>query len=140
MQRFQDEPSRPDKTLLIVDDEEFVLSALSRVFRRDGYTVVSAMGPLRALDLLNEHDPQVIISDQSMAGMTGTELCGLVRDTRPNTRRVLLSAYIDQHSVEHAVRCGAVSQVLSKPWNNSHLREVVRAAFDQNPGYQPAGM
>lgn len=134
MQRVLSEPSRPNRTLLIVDDEEFVLSALSRVFRRDGYTVVSATGPLRALDLLIEHDPQVMISDQSMADMTGTELCTLVRDTRPQTRRVLLSAHIDQHSAEHALSCGAVSQVLSKPWNDSQLREIVRAAFNQNSG------
>ncbi len=129
MQRIQDESCRADKILLIVDDEEFVLSALSRLFRRDGYTVVSAIGPHQALELLHEHNPQVIISDQLMPDMTGTELCSLVRDTMPTTYRMLLSGYIDQQAAETALHCGAVSLVLSKPWDDVQLRQIVREAF-----------
>ena len=76
--------------------------------------------------------PRLDLSDQLMPDMTGTELCALVRDAMPQTHRMLLSGYIDQQAAEHALQCGAVSQVLSKPWDDSHLREIVRAAFDDD--------
>jgi len=116
-------------TLLLVDDEENILNALIRMLRRDGYRILTATGAEGALDILGRHDVQVVISDQRMPGISGTELLSRVKDMYPNTVRMVLSGYTDLAAVTAAINQGAIYKFLTKPWNDEELRLQIRDAF-----------
>lgn len=117
-------------TLLLVDDEENILRALTRVLRRDGYRILTACCAQDGLRLLaQEPEVAVVISDQRMPGMTGAEFLGLVKDRHPATVRIMLSGYTDLRSVTDAVNEGAIYKFLTKPWDDDALRATVREAF-----------
>lgn len=122
-----DEPGQ--RTLLIVDDEPGIVSALKRSMRRDGYRILVAADGTRALELLAEHDVQVIISDQRMPGMSGNEFFGRVKELHPDTMRIMLSGYTEVRTVTEAVNLGAIHKFVAKPWDDDELREHVREAF-----------
>jgi len=83
--------THPDRTLLLLDDEENVLRSLVRLFRRDGYRILAAGNVRDAFDLLATNDVQVILSDQRMSDMSGTEFLGRVKMLYPDTVRLVLS-------------------------------------------------
>ncbi len=117
------------RSVLVVDDEQSICKALSRLLRRDGYEVLTANSGEQALDLLAMHNVQVVISDQRMPGMTGTELLDKVKNLYPNTIRVVLSGYTDLNVITEAVNRGAVFRFLTKPWDDNELRDQIRNAF-----------
>ncbi len=117
------------RTLLLVDDEENILRALTRVFRRDGYVLLTAPSGAAGLDLLAQHAVGVVISDQRMPAMTGVEFLSRVRVQYPDTRRIVLSGYTELKSVTDAINQGAVYKFLTKPWEDDLLRKNVEEAF-----------
>jgi DNA-binding NtrC family response regulator len=117
------------QTLLVVDDETSILSAMSRVFRHEHYRVLVAQTAAEAFDLLARNTVQVIISDQRMATMSGTEFFARVRQLYPDTLRIILTGYTELEAVMDAVNRGAVYKFLTKPWEDDQLREHVREAF-----------
>jgi diguanylate cyclase (GGDEF)-like protein len=119
----------PERTLLLVDDEENVLRSLVRLFRRDGYQILTAGSVREAFDLLASRRVQVIVSDQRMADMNGTEFLTRVRDLYPDTIRMVLSGYTDLATITEAINRGAIYRFLTKPWNDDELREHIRDAF-----------
>ena len=118
-----------DRTLLLLDDEENVLRSLVRLFRRDGYRILAAGNVRDAFDLLAVNDVQVILSDQRMGDMSGTEFLGRVKMLYPETIRLVLSGYTDLTTVTDAINRGAIYRFLTKPWNDDELREHIRQAF-----------
>ncbi len=133
--------TRPDRTLLLLDDEENVLRSLVRLFRRDGYRILAAGNVRDAFDLLAINDVQVILSDQRMSDMSGTEFLGRVKMLYPDTIRLVLSGYTDLNTVTDAINRGAIYRFLTKPWNDDELREHIRQAFrthDEKQGVSPA--
>ncbi|MBT9553159.1 MAG: response regulator [Hydrogenophaga sp.] len=123
--------TRP-RTLLLVDDEAAILSSLRRLFRRDGYHVLSATSGAEALGLLALQPVDVILSDQRMPGMTGIEFMREARRRHPHTVRITLSGYTDLESIIEAVNEGAVYKFLTKPWDDDLLRTHVAQAFEQS--------
>ncbi|HEY4559413.1 MAG TPA: EAL domain-containing protein [Lysobacter sp.] len=121
--------TRPERTLLLLDDEENVLRSLVRLFRRDGYQILTANSVREAFDLLASNRVQVIVSDQRMPDMSGTEFLGRVRDLYPDTVRMVLSGYTDLATITDAINHGAIYRFLTKPWDDDELREHIRAAF-----------
>ncbi|MBV8659338.1 MAG: response regulator [Burkholderiales bacterium] len=119
-----------DRVLLLVDDEANILSALSRLFRRDGYRILTATSGAEGLEQLKQHNVGVIISDQRMPGMTGTEFLSVAKQIQPNSVRIVLSGYTELNSVTDAINKGAVFRFLTKPWEDDSLREQVAAAFE----------
>lgn len=127
---FQDNASmQPSRTLLLLDDEENVLRSLARLLRRDGYHLLAAGNVSEAFDLLARHDVQVVLSDQRMPDMSGTEFLARVRDLYPDTVRLALSGYTDLETINQAISQDAAYRFLLKPWDDAELREHVRAAF-----------
>ncbi|MYM91980.1 EAL domain-containing protein, partial [Rugamonas sp. FT82W] len=118
-----------ERTLLIVDDEPHVLSALQRLLRPDGYRVLAADGAAQALALLARHPVHLILCDQHMAEMRGTELLDQVQRMYPDTFRIILSGHTDLGEVVEAIHRGALYRFYTKPWDNRTLRENIRAAF-----------
>ena len=72
---------------------------------------------------------QVILSDQRMSDMSGTEFLGRVRVLYPDTVRLVLSGYTDLATVTEAINRGEIYRFLTKPWNDDDLREHIRHAF-----------
>lgn len=120
---------QPARTLLLLDDEDNVLRALVRLLRRDGYRLLTASSVSEAFDLLARNDVQVIVSDQRMPDMSGTEFLGRVRDMYPDTVRLALSGYTDVATISDAINQGAAYRFLIKPWDDAELRGHIRAAF-----------
>ncbi|MGN6520924.1 MAG: PAS domain S-box protein [Dokdonella sp.] len=122
------------RTVLVVDDEPGIRTALTRMLRSDGYRVLTAASGDEGLHVLSLNAVQVIISDQRMPGMSGTEFLGKVKDLYPETMRIILSGYTEIDVVTESVNRGAVFRFLTKPWDDDLLREQVRDAFQR---YRP---
>lgn len=125
-------PDRHPRTLLLVDDEEAILSSLKRLFRRDGYQVLTATSGQQGLEVLASQPVGVILSDQRMPGMTGIEFMREARRRHPHTLRMTLSGYTDLETIIEAVNEGAVFKFLTKPWDDDRLRGHVAQAFEQS--------
>jgi diguanylate cyclase (GGDEF)-like protein/PAS domain S-box-containing protein len=119
------------RTLLLLDDEENILTSLTRLLRRDGYKILKATSASAAFDLLAEHPVGVIISDQRMPEMSGTEFLRRVKQIYPDTIRMVLSGYTDLKSVTDAINEGAVYKFLTKPWDDELLRANIQEAFQR---------
>ncbi len=118
-----------ERTLLLVDDEENVLRALQRAFRREGYRILTASRINNAFELLATNQVHVIVSDQRMSDMNGTEFLGRVKELYPQTVRLVLSGYTDLATVTEAINRGAIYRFLTKPWDDDELRAHIREAF-----------
>lgn len=119
----------PPRTLLLVDDEVNILSALQRALRRDGYRILASDDPREGLDILAREPVDVILSDQRMPGMTGVEFLRQAKETHPDTVRIVLSGYTDLQFITDAINEGAIYKFLTKPWDDQQLREQIREAF-----------
>ena len=122
-------PQSRQRTLLLVDDEEHVLSALRRTLRKEGYHILSTTKPLEALELLAVHPVGVIISDARMPGMPGSELLRRVKGMHPKVVRLMLSGYTELNSVTAAINEGAVYKFITKPWDEILLKEHILESF-----------
>jgi diguanylate cyclase (GGDEF)-like protein len=120
---------RRRRTLLLVDDEDNILSALRRLLRRDGYDIITAGNAAEALQRLAEQEVDVILSDQRMPGMTGVEFLRCAKDIHPDAVRMVLSGYTELQSIIDAVNEGAIYRFLTKPWDDAMLRAHVAEAF-----------
>lgn len=117
------------QTLLLVDDETSILSSLKRLLRSDGYEILTATSPKQAMELLAQHSVQVIVSDQRMPEMSGTEFLSRVKQMYPDTIRIILSGYTDLDTVTEAINRGAIYRFLTKPWDADSLRAEIHEAF-----------
>lgn len=117
------------KTLLLVDDELFVLESLKRALNKEPYDILTANSAKDALEILKTHPVHVIISDQRMPYMTGSEFLSQVKIEHPETVRMVLSGFADFDAVTDAINKGAIYKFLTKPWKNAELKLQVRDAF-----------
>lgn len=124
-----DEAAQASYTVLLVDDELNFLSAMRRAFRNESWKLLTASQASDGLDLLARHGVGVVISDQRMASMSGTEFLHRVKKMYPDTIRILLTGYADFTTVIDAVNQGDLYKVLSKPIDDNLLREHVREAL-----------
>jgi DNA-binding NtrC family response regulator len=115
--------------IMIVDDEPANLRTLERLFRSN-YQVVTAASGAEALALLEQHDIAVLISDQRMPAMTGTELMMKTVAIRPQMVKILLTGYTDVGALIEALNSGLVYRYMTKPWNNDELRLTVSRAIE----------
>lgn len=125
--------------VLFVDDEERILSALKLLFRQQ-YEVHVATEGAQALELMAKHHFHVIVSDQRMPTMTGTELLAKARVASPDTVRILLTGYSDLAAIVGSVNEGEVYRFASKPWNTQDIRMLLAdaAAIGQELELAPA--
>ena len=116
--------------LMVVDDEPDNLDLLYRTFRRE-FRVFKADGAIKALELLDkEGEMAVIISDQRMPLMNGTEFLSKTVERFPETIRILLTGYTDVEDLVEAINSGKVFKYITKPWNPENLKAVVQQAAD----------
>ena len=120
-----------ESTLLLVDDEENILRSLVRLLRSDGYRILTATGGEAGLQVLANNEVHVILSDQRMPGMSGSEFLSQAKDRCPETVRMVLSGYSDMAAVTDAINRGNIYKFLLKPWDDDLLRANIREAFER---------
>ncbi len=119
------------ETLLVVDDEKAITSSVRDLFR-NRYTVITASGGEEALRQIEQQDVAVVISDQRMPKMTGSELLARVAFEKPDITRIMLTGYADLVSVVSAVNEGKIYAYLTKPWQESEVVAVVEKAVEHH--------
>lgn len=120
----------PTLTVLCVDDEPNILSALKRALRPPGYRVLTAEGGAQALQLMETQTVDLIVSDMRMPGMDGAQLLEQARGRWPETVRVLLTGHADMSATVAAINRGRIFRYLSKPWDDTELQAVVRQGLE----------
>jgi class 3 adenylate cyclase len=117
-------------TVLIVDDEVRVLDSLEALLAMD-YRVLRAERPEEALGLLAHEEVALVISDQRMPGMTGTELLARCREVSPETVRVLLTAFTDADALMESINAANIYHFILKPWDPTELRHTARRGVER---------
>ncbi len=118
-------------TVLCVDDEVNVLNALKRLFRKEGFTLLTASSGAEALKLLQDNPVHMIISDQRMPEMSGTELMARVKECYPDMIRIILTGYTDVDTITESINQGHIYKFFLKPWNDQSLVLEIRQALEQ---------
>ena len=117
--------------ILLVDDEINVLSALKRALIEESYEIYSATGGEQALEIMQTHAFKVVLSDERMAGMQGSEFLSLVREHYPDTVRILLTGHATLEAAVKAVNQGEIYRFFTKPWDDTEIKLAVRLAIEK---------
>lgn len=117
-------------TILVVDDEADVVASVRDLLRLD-YRVLGATRPQDGLQLLQEQEIHVVLTDQRMPGMSGVELLRQVRESQPEVTRLLFTGYADVKAVIDAINEGNVFRYIAKPWDPEELQSLIRQATEQ---------
>jgi two-component system probable response regulator PhcQ len=116
-------------TILLVDDEPNVTDALKRALRREPYEILTAISGPAALELLERHHVDVVISDEQMPGMSGSVFLSAVRKQFPHTIRMILSGQASLEAAVRAINEGEVYRFFLKPCNPTDLAFTVQQAL-----------
>lgn len=135
MEEIQDTPeiSRTKKSkkysLLYVDDEATNLRVFKSNFRKF-FNVYTSTNPIEAIDILNENEIQVIVTDQRMPEMTGTELLEKILPDHPDMIKIILTGFTDIEAIKDGInRCG-IYKYITKPWNFDEMKGVLDRAME----------
>ena len=126
--------SDPDITrpnLLLIDDEIDIVKSLYRQFRKN-YGVYRANSAEEGYEIMTQVPIDVIISDQRMPGMKGSEFFDRVKNDYPDAIRLLLTGYADVQAVIEAINDGNIFRYITKPWDPIELKTIVREAFQKH--------
>jgi DNA-binding NtrC family response regulator len=122
-----------DATVFVVDDEEMVAAALRSFLQLETpYEVRTFTTPRVALTAMESEDPAVIIADFMMPEMDGVSFLRRCREIRPLASRILLTGYADEENAIRAINEAGLYYYLKKPWDNHHLRLVVRNGVERS--------
>jgi DNA-binding NtrC family response regulator len=116
--------------VLIIDDESITLTLLKKSLEKEPYDVICANSGQEALAIIEREEFDLIISDEVMPGMTGTELFAITRIKCPDTYRIILTAHANLESAITAINRGEVYRFFTKPCNMDDLRLTVRQAIE----------
>lgn len=117
--------------ILLVDDETLVLMALKRALFEEDVEIVTATSGEQALALMQEKSFKVVISDERMPGMHGSELLAQIRELYPASIRMMLTGHATLEAAMHAVNDGGIYRFFSKPWNDQELIFSIRSAIEK---------
>jgi len=118
-------------TVLCVDDEHNILASLRRLFRTQGYKVLTAESGQEGLDVLEKEAVDLVISDMRMPHMNGAEFLEQVSQRWPATVRILLTGYADLESTIAAINQGGIYRYVGKPWEENDLRMAVQHGLER---------
>ena len=121
---------KPEKDIILyLDDEEVNLSGFKFVFRSE-YQILTASSVKEARKLLNEHPVKVVISDQRMPDMLGTDFFQSISEEHPDVIKIILTAYADSDTAIKAINQTNIYQFLIKPWKKEKMSETLRNAIN----------
>lgn len=131
MSAAPESPAGSSATLLFVDDEPNILSALQRLFRPEGYRLFTAAGGAQGLEILEKEKVDLIVSDMRMPHMDGAQFLEQAARRWPHVIRILLTGYADLGSAVAAVNKGNIYRYLSKPWEDNDIKLTVARALEK---------
>lgn len=117
-------------TILLVDDERSVLKSLQRLLMDEPYHVLTADSGSQALEVLEKNDVSVIVSDQRMPRMKGSEFLSRSKKTHPDTIRILLTGFSDMDATVDAINRGEIYKYITKPWDDNSLKSAIKEAAE----------
>lgn len=112
------------KKILYVDDEEANLNVFRIAFRRK-YDITTATSAEKGLELLEESQFDVLIADHRMPGMTGVELLSIVSEKYPEMTRIIISEYVNDEVIRHAIKAQGLDGSIGKPWDADKLIAMI---------------
>ncbi|MCL9781193.1 response regulator [Vibrio sp. S4M6] len=115
----------PNGTVLFVDDEISILKSITRLFYNEGCKVMTALNAAEGLSLLDEQPVHVVVSDQRMPDMSGSEFLTQVRKFHPQVIRITMSGYADIASVIECINEAHIHHFIPKPWDSEQLKSIV---------------
>ena len=120
-----------DKKILIVDDQADTLDLLTVQLTHEGFNVISAESGAEALKLLEAHnDIPLVITDQTMPNMSGSELLLTIQQEYPNCVGMIISGYDRINDISHALDTGAIYKFITRPVKTRALIETVNDAYE----------
>lgn len=120
-----------EKAVLFIDDEENILKAITRQLALSDYKVYTAKNYEEAYQILKAESIPVVVSDQRMPEMSGSELLALIKKEFPKTVRMIISGYTDFDALQEAINQGQIFKFIPKPWEESYLIDSLERAFQQ---------
>lgn len=123
-----------DHIILIVDDDPMVGKAIGHLIKQVGAQSVYVPSGRQALEKITTADSpfSLILSDQQMPEMKGSDLLEKAREITPDTIRFLITGYTDMDAVTDALNKGAIHRYISKPWDTKTLSEAIRNGLEQH--------
>jgi DNA-binding NtrC family response regulator len=119
-------------TILLVDDEEMVLTSLrSFLSLETEYQVLPFLSPQRALDYAAANEVNLVISDFLMPEMDGISFLARMRELRPDATRIILTGYADKENAIKAINEVGIFQYIEKPWDNDELLIAIRNGLEK---------
>lgn len=112
--------------ILFIDDEQLILHALRRTLRREPFELHFTDEPASAVQLVGEHDIDIVVCDYMMPGMSGVEVLGSIARKHPRTARIMMTGQADSQATIRAINEGSIHRFLEKPWADDHLKRVLR--------------
>ncbi|KAA3635001.1 MAG: response regulator [Calditrichaeota bacterium] len=121
-----------DKVVLIVDDEEMVLSSISSFLELEtSYKVVTFTEPGKALEYVNENSIDLVISDYLMPHMNGIQFLSKMKEVMPQVPRIILTGYADKENAIKAINDVGLFQYIEKPWDNDDILLIIRNGLER---------
>jgi len=125
--------------VLLVDDEPSVVEGLKLRMRSKQFQVITATSAKEALELLTQHEVRVVVSDERMPGMQGSEFLSVVADSFPDTTRIILTGQASVEAAMRAINHGRISHFLTKPCDAKDVKALIERALAPVVAAAPAG-
>lgn len=121
--------SRP-RRILLVDDEPFVLESLEDSLRNEPYMVQSVTSAALALEIIGQAHVDVVVTDERMPGMAGSQFLSVLKSRDPSIMRIMLTGQASLEAAVRAINEGEVFRILLKPCAPAEFRRVIRSALE----------
>ena len=120
------------ETIVIVDDEEMVVTSLSSFLMLEtDYNVETFLSPHEAFGFITDNEVSMVISDYLMPEMDGITFLGKVREVKPQVPRIILTGYADKENAIKAINEVGLYQYIEKPWDNDDLQIIIRNGLEK---------
>lgn len=113
------------KVIMIVDDEIDIINALKLVLDFPDCEILGFTDPIEALKVIKEKNIDVIMCDIRMPTLDGVDLLSMVKQTRPTTKRVVISGTLNVEKAKDVVNRAGIDKIITKPWDNNEVRRIV---------------
>ncbi|RJR14729.1 MAG: response regulator [Nitrospiraceae bacterium] len=120
-----------ESSILLVDDERSVVSSLKRALMDEPYNIFTANSGIEGLSILKDNRIKIVISDEKMPGMQGSEFLSAVKKLFPDTIRIILTGHASIQAAMNAVNNGEIYRFFAKPWNEIELKLAIRSAIEK---------
>ena len=123
-----------DRIILVVDDEPISLRMVERLLQQR-FKVIAASSGEQALEILSRQEIVLLITDQHMSGITGTELLRRALQMRPDMIGVLLTSANDNETFRDAIMNSGALRVVTKPWDAAKLLQIVETCLEKQQSW-----